>query len=172
MPCAEYLLVYSSVFKISIDDIVNTTTYSEIMNATRDNTSKKRYNITLCMAYLTALIPAMIALIALIAHYILPELIPMHYNGQGEIDRWGNRLELFGSGYFHTLVNIAVIALIQFINIAKHTDKIPIFKIYKYKVATLMITIFLVHLISIATHLALTIIAGLNSNIPPLEMDE
>ncbi len=73
VPCAEYLLVYSSVFKISIDEIVNTN--SEIINATRDNTSKKRYNITLCMAYLTALIPAMIALIA---HYILPELIPMH----------------------------------------------------------------------------------------------
>lgn len=51
-------------------------------------------NITVCCLFFS-MTPLLIAVISV---YFMPNTVPMHYNGQGEIDRWGRSSEMLFIG--------------------------------------------------------------------------
>ena len=97
LPDVFYLNKMSEFFDFPLEDLIG----FEAMEQTDENVKRRTRAGKICLTLLLVL-ALMPLLVAVIARIFLPATIPAHYDGAGEITRWGSSKELLiaGGSYF------------------------------------------------------------------------
>ncbi|MEG1882014.1 MAG: helix-turn-helix domain-containing protein [Clostridia bacterium] len=109
-PSTQNLLTLAHIFNVAVDELI--TSSSKPM---KESKKIKVVNWVKILSILSLMLAFAPIAVALIAHNFLSDTIPMHYNGAGEIDRYGSKNEMLilagGLSLFVIVITIALIVI-------------------------------------------------------------
>lgn len=113
VPALEYLRDYSRIFGVSLDEMLDDAAEFETEKETK---ATKHARLMTLLFLLAAFLPFSVAVIA---YFYLPDMIPAHYDGLGQITRWGEKIEMVLYACSFTGLSVAFTALLTNIKALK-----------------------------------------------------
>lgn len=128
-PSTQNIMKLAKIFNISVNELI-----ADFSIVDKANINKKIINWTKILTMLSLMLAFLPFAVVMIVYKFLPQTIPMHYNGVGEITRYGNKNELL---ILSGCLSLFVVALTITLSAIKNEKKEKIY----YMITTILVAL-------------------------------